>query len=138
MSYPQHGAPQAAYAPTPAYASWFSRVGAWIVDGLPGAALGLLGYVIAGPRIDATTGQVSGGGALYFLFFLAAFAVGVYNRWYLAGKTGQSWGRKALGIKLVGEATGQPVGFGLALGRDFAHFLDAIPCGIGLGFLWPL
>jgi uncharacterized RDD family membrane protein YckC len=59
-----------------------------------------------------------------------------YNRWYLGGKTGQSWGKKALGLHLVGEQTGQPIGPGMAFVRDLAHIVDAIICYIG--FLFPL
>jgi hypothetical protein len=34
------------------------------------------------------------------------------------------------------EATGQPVGGGLGIGRYFLHIVDSIPCYIG--YLWPL
>jgi hypothetical protein len=33
------------------------------------------------------------------------------------GKTGQTWGRKIVGLQVVGEMTGEPIGFGKALGR---------------------
>jgi uncharacterized RDD family membrane protein YckC len=54
----------------------------------------------------------------------------------LAGRTGQSWGKKALGLSLVGEATGQPIGAGMAFVRDICHFVDSIICYIG--WLFPL
>ena len=59
-----------------------------------------------------------------------------YNRWFQAGKTGQSWGKKVLGIRLVGEQTGQPIDAGMAFVRDLTHFIDGIICYIG--FLFPL
>ena len=53
-----------------------------------------------------------------------------------SSRTGQAWGRKALGIRLVGQATGQPIGAGAAFVRDLAHVVDSIICGIG--YLFPL
>ena len=52
------------------------------------------------------------------------------------GKTGQFWGHRAAGVRIVDATTGAPIGAGRAFGRYLAHFLDAIPCY--LGFLWPL
>lgn len=60
----------------------------------------------------------------------------IWNSGYRQGTTGQSIGKKVFGIKLVGAATGQPVGFWLAIGRLFAHLLDVVTYLIG--FLWPL
>ncbi len=48
----------------------------------------------------------------------------------------QSWGNKALGLSLIGEATGQPIGFFMAFVRDVCHILDSLTCYIG--WLWPL
>ncbi len=66
---------------------------------------------------------------------LAAIVWTFYNL-YQGGKTGSRWGQKIVGIKLLKEATGQPVGGGFAIGRAFVHILDGIPCYIG--YLWPL
>jgi uncharacterized RDD family membrane protein YckC len=52
------------------------------------------------------------------------------------GRTGQTPGKKIVGIRLLREADGAALGFGRAFGRRWLHLLDAIPCG--LGFLWPL
>jgi uncharacterized RDD family membrane protein YckC len=71
-----------------------------------------------------------------WLFLLVALGVWIYNRWVLQGQTGQSWGKKALGLKLVGADTGQPVGVLKAFLRDITHILDGLPCYIG--YLWPL
>jgi uncharacterized RDD family membrane protein YckC len=70
------------------------------------------------------------------IFSILALAVVIYNRWIQAGKTGQSWGKKVLGIRLVSEQTGQPIGAGMAFLRDICHFVDGIICYIG--FLFPL
>ena len=143
MTYPQNNDPYAAqsYPPpagymTPAvnYASWLQRVGAYLIDGLVTLPFVLLAALL-GRGTDETTGAPTLN-AMYFVFIFLALVVQGYNRWFLAGKTGQSWGRKALGIRLVGVSTGQPIGFGLAFVRDLAHFVDGIICYVG--YLFPL
>lgn len=118
------------------YANWITRVGAYLVDALVILPFYLLAILLDRPTVDATTGETSGGGALYWIFILLAIVVSGYNRWFMAGKTGQSWGKKALGISLVGEADQQPIGAGKAFLRDIAHFVDSIICYIG--YLFPL
>lgn len=57
----------------------------------------------------------------------------LWNLTYLVGRTGQSWGRKLIGLRVVG-AEGLPIGFWRALGRNvFAGLISAI---FYLGFLW--
>lgn len=73
--------------------------------------------------------------ALGTLLSLVGLAFGLYNA-YLNGSTGQSVGKRIMGTKVVGEATGQPIGGGLGIVRYLAHFVDAIICFIG--FLFPL
>lgn len=51
------------------------------------------------------------------------------------GRTGQTVGKQALGIRLVRESDGQPLGVGMAFVRRLAHFLDSLACY--LGWLWP-
>lgn len=118
------------------YASWFTRVGGYIVDALVTLPFVALAFILDRPAVDAATGQVTGGGAIYWILLVAGVVVSAYNRWFLAGKTGQSWGRKAVGTRLVSEATGQPIGAGMAFARDLAHILDGLPCYIG--WLFPL
>jgi uncharacterized RDD family membrane protein YckC len=104
------------------YANWPQRVGAYLIDIVPVLVLILIGR--------------AAGGAIFVVLYLAAVAVSIYNRWFLAGKTGQSWGKQVLGIRLVKEATGEPIGGLMAFVRDIAHFVDSIICYIG--FLFPL
>jgi uncharacterized RDD family membrane protein YckC len=112
------------------YASWIQRVGAAIVDAIPVWVVVGIGYAVAGPTSDDPSP-----GGLYYIFALLGFAFGVYNRWFLGGQ-GASIGKKALGLRLVGEQTGQPLGFGGAFLRDLAHIVDGIICYIG--YLFPL
>jgi uncharacterized RDD family membrane protein YckC len=121
-------------AATTGYASWIYRVGAYLVDALVVLPFSLLAAFL-GQDSDPVTGAATLN-PMYFVFIALALALNGYNRWYLAGKTGQSWGRKALGIRLVGEQTGQPIGPLMAFVRDLAHFVDSIICYIG--YLFPL
>lgn len=107
------------------YANWLSRVGGYIIDFLVILPFALLAGLLGGD-----------GGVLYWVFVLAGVAVSGYNRWYLGGTTGQSWGRKAVGTTLVDATSGQPIGVGKAFLRDVAHIVDTLICYIG--WLFPL
>jgi uncharacterized RDD family membrane protein YckC len=120
--------------PTTGYASWLQRVGAYLVDAVVVVPFALLAAFL-GQSTDPVTGLPTLN-AMYFVFIALALVLNGYNRWYQAGRTGQSWGRKALGVRLVGEQTGQPIGPLLAFARDLAHFVDSIICYVG--FLFPL
>src|SRR5919201_1945077 len=116
-------------------ANWLQRVGAYLIDDLislvPVVAIGIVASAISGD-----SGRLSaGGGALLGLAYLASFALWIYNRAILAGRTGQSWGKKALNLRLVRMADGQPLGALMCFARDIVHVLDGI-CLIG--YLFPL
>ncbi|UGY93219.1 RDD family protein [Streptomyces gobiensis] len=141
---PQQGYPGAPYGHQPAYAGWWGRFAAAFMDGLiafvPALVLGLIGSaILAGSTECDQYGQCSpeGGGfgiVLVILGYVASFGIGLYML-YLKGTRGQSVGQKMVGIRMVREADGQVLGFGMAFVRYLAHFLDALPCY--LGFLWP-
>lgn len=73
--------------------------------------------------------------ALGTLLYIAAIAWAFYNA-YQQGATGQSYGKRTAGTKLLREQNGQVLGGGAGIGRYLLHVLDALPCY--LGFLWPL
>jgi uncharacterized RDD family membrane protein YckC len=52
------------------------------------------------------------------------------------GERGQTPGKKALGIRVVDQTTGRPIGFGRAVGRMFARYLSSQV--VYLGYLWML
>ncbi|MFE0189012.1 RDD family protein [Streptomyces sp. NPDC059008] len=160
-AYPQQAAPygQPGMPGMPTgYASWGARVGAYLIDGLIVGALPGILYIIA--VIIASSSSVSvdtstcppgdyqcisdaydsasvmpvGSIIMIVLAGLIAFAGGIFIL-VKEGATGQTPGKKALKIRLVKEATGQPIGFGMAFVRKLCHFLDGI-CYIG--YLWPL
>ncbi|GGK35155.1 hypothetical protein GCM10010124_29800 [Pilimelia terevasa] len=117
------------------YASWVRRVGASLVDG---AAVSV--PVIAGASVQGATMQgasPSGAGAVaYWIGLLISLGLWVFNRLIRQGGTGQSWGKSVLGLRLVGEETGRPVGAGMAFVRELAHVIDQVLCMVG--YLFPL
>jgi len=128
QGYPQGGQPgygypqQPGYGAQPPYASWGQRFLGTLVDMLVFAvpyALVIIGKDT--PALAAIGGVIILGIAIWQLI--------------QEGRTGQTIGKKALGIRLVKEATGEPLGVGMAFVRRIAHFLDSIACYIG--WLWP-
>jgi uncharacterized RDD family membrane protein YckC len=104
------------------YANWGQRVGAYLIDVLPIIILDTIGR------------EISFG--VYAVFALIGLAYTVYNRWYLGGTTGQSFGKKVLGLRLISEQSGQPIGPLMAFLRDICHILDTLACFVG--WLFPL
>ncbi|MEV0092072.1 RDD family protein [Streptomyces sp. NPDC050738] len=125
--YPQ-GQPGYGYQGVPQFAGWWSRFGAVLIDGLiiavPYAALIGIGAAMGG----------GAGSALAVLGMLVGFGLGLFKI-YKEGTEGAWIGKKALGIRVLREADGQPLGFGMAFVRNLAHFVDSIACY--LGWLWP-
>jgi uncharacterized RDD family membrane protein YckC len=74
------------------------------------------------------------GAALVFGMLAVVFAI--WNYGYRQGLTGSTIGKSVMRFKVVGEATGQPIGFGHSVLRQFAHIIDGITCNIG--YLFPL
>lgn len=151
---PGYGQPAYGYGPgaygqglaAPAdLAPWGRRVGAYLLDFLPniiGYAIFMIGYVpfitsTVNAQTYGTPAGTTGLGAMGFgsLVMLAALGWEIYNRWIVAGRTGQSWGKRVLKISLISEITGQPVGPLNAFLRDLVHILDSFAY---VGFLWPL
>jgi uncharacterized RDD family membrane protein YckC len=52
------------------------------------------------------------------------------------GNTGQTIGKKIIGLKVIKEDTQQPIGGGMSVVRQLAHFIDSAICMIG--YLFPL
>ena len=116
-------------------ANWPQRVGAYLIDdliaGIP-AFLALILFSGSTPDETASAGAVLVSSLLYLL----SLGIWIYNRAILQGRTGQSWGKQVLKLRLVRMADGQPVGGLMAFVRDLLHILDALVCY--LGFLWPI
>jgi uncharacterized RDD family membrane protein YckC len=117
------------------YANWLQRVGGYLIDSILTSIPAGIGAAIA--AATSSGGKFTAAGALiYAVLGLVSFGLTIYNRWILAGRTGQSWGRRALNIRLLGDETGRPIGGGMAFVRDICHILDSLACYIG--WLFPL
>ncbi len=136
------GAPQPPSTPPVTYAMWPSRVGASLVDQLvvsvvPGILI-MFAVVTGTPVIRngrETVDPTAVGAIVATVGFLMLIGMWVWNRVIRQGKTGQSIGKKVLGIDLVSANTGQPVGAGASFLRELCHIADA---PLYVGYLWPL
>ncbi|MFI8827466.1 RDD family protein [Streptomyces sp. NPDC053431] len=129
------GYPQApmGYGAQPPLAHWGWRVLSRLIDSLI-----ILGpyYLLAGIGLAMSDGESSGPAAILsllgFVYLIGMFFFQVYQE----GSTGQTIGKKVCGTRTLREATGAPLGFGMAFVRQLAHFVDGIACY--LGYLWPI
>jgi uncharacterized RDD family membrane protein YckC len=112
-------------------ATYGQRVGGLLVDiGIPGGVLAALLMAVLATRDGALILGVYGTSGVVALVFL------LWNCGHLQGRSGQSLGKRLLGTRLVSASTGEPIGFGRAVVRQFAHAVDALP--LLLGYLRPL
>ncbi|WP_280451371.1 RDD family protein [Nocardia cyriacigeorgica] len=120
------------------FATWAQRVGAALLDGLPAGLLAGLGFGLARASSGAhSSGGSSGGGlVVMMLCYAGLIAYVIWNVGFRQGRSGQTWGKTVVGISVVAAQTGRPLGVGRSIGRQLAHFADALPCY--LGFLFPL
>jgi uncharacterized RDD family membrane protein YckC len=116
-------------------ANWPQRVGAYLIDYLIAAIPAFLAVLLFSGT-DPGEAPNAGAGLVAFLLYLVSLGVWIYNRAIQQGRTGQSWGKQVLNLRLVRMADGQPMGGGMSFVRDLAHILDALPCYIG--YLFPL
>lgn len=120
----------------PPYANWISRVCSYVIDEVLAAIpAGIGGLILVSSR---SNGNYSGSGLFWAsLLSFVSFLLWLYNRVFLAGRTGQSWGKKVMHTRLLGKDSGMPIGAGRSFLRDVCHILDDL-CGIPLGFAWPI
>jgi uncharacterized RDD family membrane protein YckC len=115
---PPHTEPTAMRGPR---ANFGQRLVAAIIDGI------LVGVV--GAILEAIVHGALGP--------LVALALGVaYFGWLEGSNSGQTVGKRAMGIRVYDFRRGGPIGTGRAIGRYFARWLSAIPCL--LGYFWML
>jgi uncharacterized RDD family membrane protein YckC len=113
-------------------AEWGQRVVGTLLDG----AILLAGYIVVFV-VALILGQIASGlgllvGVLGYLTLLGYFILQLVK----LGNTGQTIGKKVVGLKVIKEETGQPVGPGLAIGRQVCHLVDGLICYVG--YLFPL
>jgi uncharacterized RDD family membrane protein YckC len=160
--YPPPPPPSGGYAPPPpgpairdlpqqAYTSWFTRVGAYLIDILPFVVILGVGWLVLQNSVDSAcltditqydVNQICsiGYSTLGVTVMWGAVLVGlvylVWNYGYRQGVGGSSIGKSVLKFKVVSENTGEPVGFGMSVLRQISHVVDAVP--FYLGYLFPL
>jgi uncharacterized RDD family membrane protein YckC len=102
-----------------ALATWWQRAGAHLLDLL----------IILVPFLILANVEP-------YSAFVIALGIWVYNRSYLQGTNGQSWGKRALRLRLVRVTDARPIGPRTAFVRNLAHALDILT--LGVGYLLPL
>jgi uncharacterized RDD family membrane protein YckC len=126
------------------YAGWGQRVRARLIDQGPtyvGLIIFSAGYLIGIVELAQSSGSAPDyqSAAVAMIIglgvTLASMIWVAYNRWMIAGKTGQSFGKRVTKIKLIGEESNAPIGPRNACIRDLVHILDALTV---VGYLWPL
>jgi uncharacterized RDD family membrane protein YckC len=114
---------QSASGPSGPRAGFWQRFAAAFIDGLLlGIPLGVIEAIIGTNRaIDSAIGVVAG--IVYFGFFEGS-------------TSGQTVGKRAIGIRVIDFNTGGPIGFGRAVIRFFGRYISLIACL--LGYFWML
>lgn len=118
---PHPGAPPTLSGPSGPRAGFGQRFGAALIDGI---LIGVIG-AIANVSVHSAVGGV------------IPLALGIAYFGYLEGSnSGQTLGKKWVGIRVIDFNTGGPIGFGRAVIRYFGRWVSAIACL--LGYFWML
>ena len=132
------------------YTPWIRRVAAALIDVIPTLIVIGTGIPLAKHNSEASNSKCGyyepDGTCNYYLNHMNAFghtvvvvtillpvAYLILNWGYLQGRNGSTLGKRLLKFKVVGEKTGQPIGFGMSIVRQFTHILE-----LGVGYLLPL
>ncbi len=116
-------------APGPAFATWGSRVGAWLIDFL---LVLVVDVIIAIPSHLYRTTRTLVNGQVHTTPHLTAagtflnivLALG-YGTLMCGSKSGQTVGMRAIGLRCVSGATGESIGYAKALGRAAFEYVMA-------------
>jgi len=102
----------------------------------------VVGGYVAVFIISLVLGAVSNtlGSIFSLLGILGILGFGIWQHIIVQGNTGQTIGKQKQGIKLVKDATGQPVGAGGAFLRIIVGSAFGLLCGVGqlVDLAWPL
>ena len=146
------------YAGTPApahaafafggYASWGSRVVAYLIDGFLGGLAGFPAWIAYVQILSSatTTTDAQGvqhlhlhpNGATVLLLLLGAamsLAFFIWNQCLRQGRTGATLGKSLMAIRVV-HSDMEPIGGGMSFVRYLLNIVNGLPCY--LGYLWPL
>ena len=126
------------------FAAWHERFLAYVLDVGPLVILyfvlaffdpGTEMYSASDPGRSSSGINVEVNGLPAVFLFVVTLGWFVYNWLIRQGTTGQTVGKKAMDIAVLGRSN-EPIGAGLTFARQLAHILDGLPCF--LGYLWPL
>jgi uncharacterized RDD family membrane protein YckC len=141
--------PQTGPAPGIAYAGFWIRVVATIIDTIIiGVPLLIIFLVIEGPALSAYTNCVDNaaasglpvastcGSSLASIAYweLIGFAVEIAYFVILWSRFGGTFGQLMLGLHVVDAATGRNIGIGRAIGRFVGYAISGI--ALDIGFIW--
>jgi uncharacterized RDD family membrane protein YckC len=142
-TYPSDAAEREAAAGPPDerrdYAGWGRRVGAYLLDTLV-LVIPLIAIVVialaAGNPDDENDSSWAAIGIAYLATILLPF---VYFTFLHGRESGQSLGKRWVGIRVVDDSTGRSIGYGRAFGRYAITFvLGIFIIPLILDYLWPL
>ncbi len=138
MSGPSYGAGEASAVGE--LASWGRRLVALIIDAI---VMLLVSFVVLVPglyQIGDNNDVNAPPPALFWVGVLVALLANVAYHGIYQGKSGQTLGKKAMGIYLVDMTAGSPIGIGRGIGRYLIAIVLANLCFFYsiLDYLWPL
>ncbi len=132
VAQPGYAGPPATASPTEAAvgprASFGKRLLAIILDGV---LLSIVNFIV-GFIFGAALGESGGALASVLSIVIAIAYFGILE----GGETGQTLGKRALGIRVIDFNAGGPIGVGRAIIRYLARILSTIP--LFLGYFWML
>jgi uncharacterized RDD family membrane protein YckC len=140
-TYPDDAAEREAAIPADgadrAYATWLSRVGAYLLDVLI-LVLPLIVFFAIIFAVDP--GDTSAAWSALLLAYLASLVLPfIYFTVLHGNERGQTYGKRAAGIRVVDERTGESIGYGRAFGRyGIIVVFGLILIPLLLDYLWPL
>ena len=130
------------------YASWISRVVAYLIDAFLNSLAAFpiwIGYGLLFANTTTTTDangvqqvhfhSAGGSTALILLGVLTGLAFFIWNQCLRQGRTGATLGKSVMAIRVV-HADMLPIGGGLSFLRYLLNIVNGIPCY--LGYLWPI
>lgn len=127
--------------PTAPLADWLPRVGASLLDGLISGVPIAIGYGVFIADILTRQNRYDDDPSAFAIIllivgFLASIGLGLWNRVFRQGRTGQSIGKSVLHLRLIDSRTGETIGAGRAFLREFLSGIFNNACF--LDSLWPL
>ena len=120
-------------------ATFGQRAGAFVIDGFITWAVLMFGFIVAGMTTPESSFENPdpGPSALGWLFILLTSVATILYFPLCEGRPeGQTFGKRAMTIRVVRDSNGAPLGYLLAFGRTISRFFDYFLFGLGL--LWAI